>query len=46
LLGKTWVEKDQIQRKKEEEALEEKKKELRDFMAMRITHLLEEPEDK
>jgi hypothetical protein len=26
LLGKTWIEKDQIQRKQEEEALEQKKK--------------------
>jgi hypothetical protein len=46
LLGKTWVEKDQIRRKQEEEALEQKKKELRDFMARRIAHLLEEQEDK
>jgi hypothetical protein len=42
LLRKTWVEKDQIRRKQEEEALEQKKQELRDFMARRITHLLEE----
>jgi hypothetical protein len=40
LLGKTWIEKDQTQRKQEEEDLEQKKKELRDFMARRITHLL------
>jgi hypothetical protein len=46
LLGKTWDEKDQIRRKQEEEALEQKKKELRDFMARRIAHLLEEQEDK
>jgi hypothetical protein len=44
LLGKTWVEKDQIQRKEEEEALEHKMQELRDFMARRITCLLEEQE--
>jgi hypothetical protein len=44
LLGNTWIEKDQIQRKQEEEDLEHKKKELRDFMARRITHLLEEKE--
>jgi hypothetical protein len=31
LLGKTWIEKDQIRRKQEEEDLEQKKKELRDF---------------
>jgi hypothetical protein len=36
LLGKTWIEKDQIRRKEEEEATEQKKKELRDFMARRI----------
>jgi hypothetical protein len=46
LLGKTWIEKDQIRRKEEEEALEQKKKELRDFMARRIARLLEEQEDK
>jgi hypothetical protein len=46
LLGKTWIEKDQIQRKQEEEDLEQKKKELRDFMARRIAHLLEEQEDQ
>jgi hypothetical protein len=33
-------------RKQEEEALEQKKKELRDFLANKITHLLEEQEDK
>jgi hypothetical protein len=37
LLGRTWIEKDQIRRKEEEEAIEQKKKELRDFMARRIT---------
>jgi hypothetical protein len=46
LLGKTWIEKDQIRRKEEEEALEHKKKDLRDFMARRITHLLKEQEDQ
>jgi hypothetical protein len=45
LLGKTWIEKDQIRRKQEEEDLEQKKKELRDFMARRIMHLLEEQEN-
>jgi hypothetical protein len=42
LLGKTWIEKYQIQRKQEEEDLEQKKQELRDFMARIIVHLLEE----
>jgi hypothetical protein len=35
-LGKTWIEKDQIRRKGEEEATEKKKKELRDFIARKI----------
>jgi hypothetical protein len=38
--------KNQIRRKQEEEDLEQKKKELRDFMARRIAHLLEEQEDQ
>jgi hypothetical protein len=46
LLGKTWIEKDQIRRKQEEEALEQKKQELKDFMTRRITHLIEEQENK
>jgi hypothetical protein len=46
LLGRTWIEKYQICKKQEEEALEQKKKELRDFLAKKITHLLEEQEDK
>jgi hypothetical protein len=37
LLGKTWIEKDHIRRKAEEEATERKKKELRDFIAKKIT---------
>jgi hypothetical protein len=36
LLGKTWIEKDQIRRKEEEEVIEKKKKELRDFIARKI----------
>jgi hypothetical protein len=34
LLGKPWIERDQI-RRKEEEILEQKKKELKDFMTRR-----------
>jgi hypothetical protein len=45
LLGKTWIEKDRTRRKQEEEDLEHKKKELRDFMTRRVVHLLEEQED-
>ena len=36
LLGKTWIEKDQIRRKVEEEATEKKKQELRDFIARKV----------
>jgi hypothetical protein len=45
LLGKPWIEKDQA-RRKEEEVLEQKKKELKYFMTRRITHLIEEQENK
>jgi hypothetical protein len=46
LLRKTWIERDQIRRKQKEESLEQKKQELRDFMARRVTHLLKEQEDQ
>jgi hypothetical protein len=45
LLGKTWIEKDQIRSKAEEEATEWKKQELRDFIARNIAQLIEEQED-
>jgi hypothetical protein len=45
LLGKTWIEKDQA-RRKEEEVLEQKKQELKDFMTRRIAHLIEEQENR
>jgi hypothetical protein len=41
LLGKTWIEKDQIRRKAEEEVTEQKKKELRDFIARKIERLIQ-----
>jgi hypothetical protein len=44
LLGMTWIEKDRIRRKVEEEATEKKKKELRDSIARRIERLMEERE--
>jgi hypothetical protein len=44
LLGKTWIERKHA-RRKEEEALEQKKKELKDFMTRRIAHLIEEQEN-
>jgi hypothetical protein len=45
LLGRTWIERDQIRRKKEEDVIEQKNKELRDFMARGIACLIEENED-
>jgi hypothetical protein len=45
LLGKPWIEKDQA-RRKEEEILEQKKQELKDFMTRRIAHLIEEQENQ
>jgi hypothetical protein len=36
LLGKTWIEKDKIIRKAEEESTTKKKQELRDFLARKI----------
>jgi hypothetical protein len=45
LLGKPWIEGDQA-RRKEEEVLEQKKKELKDFMTKRIAHLIEEQRTK
>jgi hypothetical protein len=46
LLGKPWIEKDQARRKEEEEILEQKKQELKDFMTRRITHLIEEHKNR
>jgi hypothetical protein len=45
LLGKPWIEKDRA-RRKEEEVLEQKKKELKYFMTRRITHLIEEQKNR
>jgi hypothetical protein len=45
LLGKPWVDGDQA-RRKEEEVLEQKKKELRDFMTRRIVHFIKEQENR
>jgi hypothetical protein len=42
LLGKIWIEKDQIRRKEEKEALEKKKQELMEFTTRRIAYLMEE----
>jgi hypothetical protein len=46
LLGKTWIEKDQIRRKAEEEDREKKNKEFRYFIARKIDKLREERKDK
>jgi galactokinase len=46
LLGKTWIEKDYIRRKAEEEATEQKKQELRDFIARKIERLIQEDKSK
>jgi hypothetical protein len=46
MLGKTWIQKDPIRRKAEEEATEKKNKELMDFIARKISRLIEEQEDK
>jgi hypothetical protein len=45
LLGKPWIERDH-DRRKEEEVLEQNKKELKDFMTRRIAHLIEEQENQ
>jgi hypothetical protein len=45
LLGKIWIEKDQIRKKEEKEALEQKKQELMECMTRRITYLMEEQEN-
>jgi hypothetical protein len=46
LLGKIWIEKYQIRRKEEKEALEQKKQELMEFMTRRIAYLMEEQENR
>jgi hypothetical protein len=46
LKGKPWINRDQAKQKDEEEFLEKKKKELKDFMTRRIAHLIEEQENK
>ena len=46
LIGKPWIDKDQSRKKEEEEASEQKKQVLKDFMARRITQLIEEHENR
>jgi hypothetical protein len=46
LLGKPWIDRDRSRRKEEEEVLEQKKQQLKDFMTRRIAHLIEEQQNK
>ena len=46
LLGKPWIERDHARIKEEEEVLEQKKQELKDFMTRRIAHLIEEQKNR
>jgi hypothetical protein len=46
LIEKPWIDRDQARRKEEEEFLEQKKQELKDFMTRRITHLIEEQKSR
>jgi hypothetical protein len=41
LLGKPWIERDQARRQEEEEVLQQKKQELKEFMTRRIAHMIE-----
>jgi hypothetical protein len=45
-LGRIWIEKDQIRRTEEKDALEQKKQELMEFMSRRISYLMKEQDDK
>jgi hypothetical protein len=45
LIGKHWIDKAQDRQKEEEEALEQKKQDLKYFMTRRITQLIEEQEN-
>jgi hypothetical protein len=46
LLGNPWIERDQARKKEEENVLEHQKQELKEFMAKRITQLIEEQENR
>jgi hypothetical protein len=46
LLGKPWIERDQARGQEEKEVLEQKKKELKEFMTRRIAHLIEEQKNR
>jgi hypothetical protein len=46
LIGKTWIDRAQARRKEEEEVLQQKKQELKDFMTRKIAQLIEEHENR
>jgi hypothetical protein len=46
LLGKPWIKRDQAKRKEEEDVLEQKKQELKEFITRRIAHLIEEQKNR
>jgi hypothetical protein len=46
LIGKPWINREQARRKEEEEVLEQKKQELKDFMTRRIAHFIEEQKSR
>ena len=46
LIGKPWIDREQARRKEEENFLEQKKQELKDFMTRRIAHLIEEQKSR
>ena len=46
LIGKPWIDREQAIRKEEEEFLEQKKQELKDFMTRRVVHLIEEKKSR
>jgi hypothetical protein len=45
LLGRIWIEKNQIRRTEEKDALEQKKQELMKFMSRRISYLMKKQEE-
>jgi hypothetical protein len=46
LIGKPWINREQARQREEGKVLEQKKKELKDFMTKRIVHLIEEQKSR
>jgi hypothetical protein len=46
LIGKPWIDREKSRHKEEEEVLEQKKQELKDFKTRRIVHFIEEQKRK